>query len=188
MYVRDYNVLEQTLSKDFHGYEDFIRNKMISGKKLSKNELLLVARFLLGRTLNASVSESKKIDGEHSKAQVRTLSCLATYLYRHKDSLDKTEWSELYRLLYFYLNKIDEFIYDKTIETFLDKKYHDYCIKWIFYCNNILNDMFKNDCVINIDEYINEIFMSIGISTIKNIKFDKKLSTYLSRLNISDFI
>ena len=30
--------------------------------KLSKNELLLVARFLLGRTLNASVSESKKID------------------------------------------------------------------------------------------------------------------------------
>ena len=68
-----------------HKIEDFLRVKLLSGKRISYIEAVIYARILWGRLLNSTKSLTKKLDPRHSKAQMMSLICLFFNLIQCKD-------------------------------------------------------------------------------------------------------
>jgi hypothetical protein len=188
MYEKNNNLFEKNLnSKSIHYYEDYIRAKLLSNKKINKIEIIILARILWGRLTNSCKCLSGKLDSRHSKAQMITLLCIVYYLSREIYNSKKILSKDLYKLYNYHCHKIDEYLKTNSIDILdeKNKKYYIFCSKSKEYCQKILN--------INITESIliekkNKILLTINIPEIDKIELNNKILTYIKNLKIDDFI
>lgn len=112
IYSRSNNILEIFLKNkgNLHNIEDYLREKLFyKNEYLSHIETIFLARILYGRIINSNEVD-QKLDARHSKAQIITVTCLAFYLYKNKNILNKIIETELYNLLYYHVILIEQYL------------------------------------------------------------------------------
>ena len=187
------NPLEQFLktTETLHDIEDYLRDKLLSSEyKLTYDETLILARILWGRISNSNKELNRILDPRHAKAQMITIVCIVFYLYYQKIPNTILYKNKLYILFSYHMLKIEKCISNwYNIEELpnYSNNYFDYCQKWKDFCNTVLHQ--KSYDLNNINKEHNNMRLSVYRYNNKSrFIIDDKLSTFLLKIKIDDFI
>lgn len=141
-YVRTIGFLEKIFhNHNIHEFEDVIRYTMLIKGIFTHYDLLLIARILYGRVLNASYSS---IDPRHSKSQLITLLCIAFCLSTKKSEMNFKLNRNLFNLLIYHQKIINNFLIETDYSTLsvYDQKHYDFCKELYPYIDILLYKKF----------------------------------------------
>jgi hypothetical protein len=113
-----------------HRLEDYIRYYLLNNnKKIHHFHKIFLSRIMYGRIINSKKNKNiGKLDACHAKAQMITCLCIAFYL------LNKDNDEDLFKLLNYHIQKIEEYIAEYNDTELYNIKYNNhfiYCKKWI---------------------------------------------------------
>ena len=112
-----------------HRLEDYIRNFLLNNNKVHHFHKIFLSRIMYGRIINSKKNKNiGKLDACHAKAQMITCLCIAFYL------LNKDKDDDLFKLLNYHIQKIEEYIAEYSDAELYNIKYNNhfiYCKKWI---------------------------------------------------------
>ena len=189
---KKYGSIEQIIRQyNIHEIEDTIRYIMLVKGIFTKYDIILIARILHGRILNASYSS---IDPRHSKSQLITLLCIAFSLSSKKKELDFKLNRNLFNLLKYHQRIISDFIYDTDINSLniYDLKHYEFCKKCYPYIDLLIYHMNLNDNDILEINFLKKYLVSkLPINNNKAYKTlieNKKFAESLKNLDISLFM
>jgi hypothetical protein len=113
-----------------HRLEDYIRYYLLNNNnKVHHFHKIFLSRIMYGRIINSKKNKNiGKLDACHAKAQMITCLCIAFYL------LNKDKDDDLFKLLNYHIQKIEEYIAEYNDTELYNIKYNNhfiYCKKWI---------------------------------------------------------
>lgn len=192
-YKKNNNLLEKFLgtSKNLHLIEDFLRDKLLTGKvPLLWYEVLILARILWGRVKNSTVDGGGKLDARHSKAQMITLLCISFYLTKYSGVPHSQDVKNLHSLLKYHLDIIVNYVSDTeslkrdSIENY---QYYLFCKRWVFFCDALMKNMISSET--DIVKKHESIALTVCGQTHSNfqITMNTSLTKYLKNLRVNDF-
>ena len=187
------NLLEKFLGKseNLHLIEDFLRDKLLTGKvQLFWYEILIVARILWGRVQNSTVNGGGKLDARHSKAQMITLLCISFYLTKYSNVPHSQDVKNLHSLLKYHLDIIIKYVsYTNSLnQDYIENyQYYQFCKKWVFFCDALMKNTVNSET--EIVKKHESIALTVCCQTLKNFKMqiNVRLTKYLKSLDVSHF-
>ena len=165
-----------------HSIEDYIRYYLLNNNKIHHFHKIFLSRIMYGRIINSKKNKNiGKLDACHAKAQMITCLCIAFYLLNN-DNNDKNDNSDLFKLLNYHIQKIEEYIAEYNDTELYNIKYNNhfiYCKKWIdFHKIKDKNNEIKLKSIVKYKDNDDNIF-----------KLDNtKLNNILAKYNIENFI
>jgi hypothetical protein len=187
------NLLEKFLGKseNLHLIEDFLRDKLLTGKvQLFWYEILIIARILWGRVQNSTVNGGGKLDARHSKAQMITLLCISFYLTKYSNLPYSQDVENLHTLLKYHLDIIISYVSytDSLSQDYIQNyQYYQFCKKWVFFCDALMKNTISSET--DIVKKHQSIALTVCGQTHSNfqITMNTSLTKYLKSLRVNDF-
>lgn len=194
LYTKKNSPLEKYIgnSENLHLIEDFLRDKLLSGKdNILSYEIIILARILWGRILNSTVEGGGKLDARHSKAQMLTLICMSFYLTRCPSLFNTENFRNLHKLLSYHLKKIFDFISQSEMNdenNFDNYQYYIFCKRWIFFCDALLKNRANSQTDIAQKHQIIALTIKGQVKSKFKLEVNQKMTNYIKTLKIDHFI
>jgi hypothetical protein len=165
-----------------HRLEDYIRYYLLNNNKIHHFHKIFLSRIMYGRIVNSKKNKNiGKLDACHAKAQMITCLCIAFYLLNN-DKNNKNDNDDLFKLLNYHIQKIEEYIAEYNDTELYNIKYNNhfiYCKKWIdFHKITDKYNEIKLKSIVKYKDNDDNIFKLSG----------DKLNNIFAKYNVENFI